>query len=116
MLRVVEVAGPGNECVDGVVRADSLFDSMKNPGIDAGSEYSEPVSNLPFPVIRYDSQGQRHYMNDAAMAMIGAAFGAAGASYAETGLLSPQAQKAYLDTSREVAITGTTRDTIWCSL
>jgi len=110
VLRVVEVADCGSDCVDGVVRTHSLFDSMKNPGMDAGSEYCVPVSDLPIPVIRYDAQGQRRYMNRAAQAMMRAASGGSSASYAETGLLLPQTLQQYLDVMHEVANTGNARE------
>ena len=65
-MRIGEVADSGNCSVDGVLRINSLFDSMENPGIDSENEYCVPVSDFHMPVIRYDAQGQRRYMNRAA--------------------------------------------------
>ncbi|MCP3712340.1 EAL domain-containing protein [Paraburkholderia sp. CNPSo 3274] len=78
--------------------------------MDAESEYSEPLSNLPMPVIRYDAQGQRRYMNSAALAMMRAASESACATNAEARMFSPQALQEYLDTVRGVAITGVARE------
>ena len=111
MLRLAGVADSGDDCIDdGVVRALSLFDSMKNLGMDAENGYCVPVSDLPMPVIRYDAHGQRRYMNSAAQAMLGDASGGACASYAESGLLSPNALRQYGDAIREVAETGVARE------
>ncbi|MEX3920886.1 EAL domain-containing protein [Paraburkholderia sp. BR10872] len=78
--------------------------------MDAESEYGEPLSNLPMPVIRYDAQGQRRDMNGAAVAMMGAASEGACATNAEARMFSSEALQQYLDTIREVAITGVARE------
>ncbi|WP_321937732.1 EAL domain-containing protein [Paraburkholderia sp. J8-2] len=78
--------------------------------MDAGNDYCVPVSDLPMPVIRYDGQGTRRYMNSAARAMIGAASGGSRALYAEAGSLSPMALEQYRDAIREVASTGISRE------
>ncbi|MEX3943109.1 EAL domain-containing protein [Paraburkholderia sp. BR10937] len=78
--------------------------------MDAESEYGEPLGNLPMPVIRYDAQGQRRYLNSAALAMLRAASESACATHAEARMFSPQALQQYLDTIREVAITGVARE------
>lgn len=78
--------------------------------MDAESQYSEPVSNLPMPVIRYDAQGQQRYANSAALAMMRDTSGSACATNAEARMFSPQALQQYLDTVREVATTGVARE------
>ena len=75
--------------------------------MDAGSDYCIPVGDLPMPVIRYDAQGQRRYMNRAARAMMNAA---TGVSNVEAGVLLPQALQKYLDAIHEVASTGIARE------
>ncbi|MEX3980462.1 EAL domain-containing protein [Paraburkholderia sp. EG287A] len=78
--------------------------------MDAESEYGEPLGNLPMPVVRYDAQGQRRYLNSAALAMLRAASESACATHAEARMFSPQTLQQYLDTIREVAITGVARE------
>ncbi|MGF6597854.1 diguanylate cyclase (GGDEF)-like protein/PAS domain S-box-containing protein [Paraburkholderia sp. GAS448] len=109
-MRIGEVADSGNCSVDGVLRINSLFDSMENPGIDSENEYCVPVSDLHMPVIRYDAQGQRRYMNRAAATTMSAASEGSRVLFTEAELLSPQTLRHYLDAIREVATTGVARE------
>jgi PAS domain S-box-containing protein len=87
----------------------SLFDGMKNPGIDSKNEYV-PVGDLQIAVIRYDAHGRPRYMNRAATAMMTVLSGGSRGLLTEAQLFSPPTLKRYLDAIAEVAATAVARE------
>ena len=87
---------------------NSLFDGMKNPGIDSEDEYV-PVGDLHIAVIRYDARGQPRYRNRAAIAMMTVSSGTARTLMTEAEVFSPSTLRRYLDAIGQVATSGVAR-------